>query len=199
MYAYEIYTWVLTSLFWIAPVLFALGLALVIVPTRVMHIGNSLNRWVSSNGIVEFVNAPRYVESLLYRQHRIFGAAIVIISAGTTYMLVFYASREQVLDGIGAVAAGPFYEWLFVNLYYLLVAFNLLALAMGMALFIRPSLLKRFEHWGNRWVDTEEKLASLDKVYEIPENILPGRPRLFGMFVSLAASYMMYDLGGLLF
>lgn len=199
MYTNEIYHWLLASMFWLAAVLFVFGLALIIVPRRVMRIGNLFNRWISSNGFFEFLNRPRYQERFIYRHYRIFGSVIVVITVATSYMLVFYTSRENILNGIDAFAQGAFYQWLFLILYHVLLVLNALALVIGIIVFFRPSLLKRLEKWGNRWVRIEEKLARFDKIYEIPENILPGRPRWFGSFVSLSSLYVMYYLSRYVF
>lgn len=199
MYTNEIYDWLLTALFWFAALLLVFGLALMIVPQRVMKSGNFLNTWVSTNGFFSFVNAPRYQERFIYRHHRIFGSVITVITVSTLYMLAFYTSRANVLAGINAFAQGAFYQWLFVILYNILLILNALALLTGIVVFIRPSLLKRLEQWGNRWVNTNNKLEQFDKVYDIPEDVLPGKPRWFGLFVCLGAAYIMYNLGNLIF
>ena len=81
----------------------------------------------------------------------------------------------------------------------LLVILNSIAFIIGILVFLRPSLLKSVERWSNRWVETEDTLQGLDKVHDIPANILPGKPRLFGLFVLIGALYIIYSTGILLF
>ena len=60
-------------------------------------------------------------------------------------------------------------------------------------MFIRPSVLKTFEKWSNRWIDTDGPLKALDKQKHLPDKILPGNPRLFGLFVILGATYIIWS------
>lgn len=185
--------WMMSLIFWMAVILFVFGLGLAIMPVRMMAWGRSLNKVVSTEDFFESLDGPRYYESLIYRYHWVSGAAIVVLAATVIYMLAFYTSMETVLAGIAAlVNHHPFYQWLLEILYYLLLVLNVIALGIGVIVFVRPSLLKNLEAWGNRWVDTRASLKKLDEEHEIPENILPGRPRWFGLFVCLGAAYMIY-------
>lgn len=188
--------WLLASLFWIGAALFLLGLALVVAPVRVMTLAKSMDRWVATHDFFEAVNAPRYQESVIYRHHRLAGALIVLAALATIYMFAFYTTTEVILAGIESITNTLFGEWLLTNLYYLLLVLNVIALVIGVIVFLRPSLLKRLEAWGNRWIDTEAKLEGLNREHHIPENILPGRPRWFGLFVLLGSAYIMYMLRG---
>ncbi len=161
-----------------------------------MPLAHSLNRWVSTVHFFEVINKPRYQERHIYRYHRIFGGLFVAFAALSIYMLGFYTSVGAILKGMERFTDSGFYEWLFVNLYYLILVLNVLVLGIGSVVFVRPSLLKQFEKWSNRWIHTDDKFETLDTVHEISVGDLPGRPRLFGVFVSLSALYMMFMVGG---
>lgn len=189
------YMWMLTTLFCVGILLVPLGLALVVIPHKVMTLSNSLNRWVSTKEFFEFVNKPRYQEALIYRHHRKFGATIVICSLISIYMLVFYAGIEATVGGVERLAETEFGRWLLQSLYYILIVLCAVTAVIGLVVFVRPSLLKSLEAWGNRWIGTQEFLESLDDVHDIPTNVLPGKPRLFGVFVLLGATYIIYSTG----
>ena len=163
-----------------------------------MRFGDSLNRWVSSEHFFEVLNKPRYQEQKIYHYHRIFGALFAIFAALSIYMLGFYTSIDTILKGLEAFADGAFYEWLFVNLYYMILALNVIVLGISMVIFVKPSLLKQVETWSNRWIQTDDKFEALDRLHEISENILPGQPRLFGVFVCMGALYIMFMLGSMI-
>lgn len=195
----ELYAWLQTALFWIGILLVPLGLALVLIPSRVLAMTGALNRWVSTKSFFDELNRPRYQERLFYRYHHLTGAIIVVASLACLYMLGLYLDPADLVARLVRLAGTEFGKWLMISLYYLLLVCLFLTLIIGVVVFIRPSLLKSVETWGNRWVDTEKNLQQLDEVHEIPTNILPGRPRWFGLFVLAGAAYMIYRTVGAVF
>lgn len=195
----EFYLWLQAALFWIGVLLVPLGAGLVLIPDKVLALAGSLNRWISTKPFFDQINRPRYQERAFYRHHRLFGALIVVLSLISLYMLDLYIAPRDLVAQLIRLAETEFGKWLLVSLYYLLLICLVLALIIGIIVFIRPSLLKSLETWGNRWVDIDRTLEQLDEVHEIPPNILPGRPRWFGLFVLLGAAYMIYrTLGAVL-
>jgi hypothetical protein len=194
-----IYTWLLSSLFWIGVLLLPIALALIFAPVWTMQCSNKLNRWISTKQLFENLNRPRYQERILYRHHRTFGAMIVLLSLFSVYMLFFYSGPTETLGYFTRLVKTQFGIWLVTNCYYILLFLNVLAFFIGILVFFRPSLLKSIEHWSNRWVETENTLEGLDRVHEIPANILPGKPRIFGLIVLIGSVYILYSSGKLLF
>lgn len=188
--------WFPTSLFWLGALLFLVGLSLVLLPVRIMGTAKAMDRWISTRHLLNAINTPHYQESIIYRHHRISGAVIALLALIAVYMFAFFTSRDVILSGIETIADSAFAGFLLTDAYYLLLGLNVLALVIGIVVFVRPSLLKRVEAWGNRWVDTDSKLEALNRVHEIPESILPGRPRWFGVFVVLGSLYIMYMMRG---
>ncbi len=188
----QIALWLVSSLFWIGVTLFPLGLLLVLVPQKAMRLTNFLNQWISTQAFFEAINKPRYLERVFYRHHYLLGIVIVLLSALSIYMLVFYSGVETTASYLLQLAHSEFERWLFVNLYYILVFVMIISLLVGGIIIARPSALKKLEAWGNRWITTEEKLRPLDEMHDLPPNILSEKPRLFGLFVLLGATYIMY-------
>jgi len=195
----EFYVWLQTALFWIGVLLLPLGLALVLIPSRVLAMTGALNRWVSTKPLFDELNRPRYQERVFYRYHHLTGTIIVVASLVCLYMLAVYVEPADLVSRLVRLAGSEFGKWLMISLYYLLLVCLFLALIIGAVVFIRPSLLKSAEAWGNRWVDTEKNLEQLDEVHNIPTNILPGKPRWFGLFVLAGAAYMIYRTVGAIF
>lgn len=195
----EVYLWLIISLFWLGVLLIPVGLALVFVPAKTLKISHSINRWISTQGFFDVLNRPRYQEAFFYRYHRLFGIIVMISSALSFYMMTFYAGIGKIKEVLIRLAETEFSRWLLINLYYIGIALFVLVFIMGIVIFIRPSILKPLETWGNRWVPTDEAMQKLDEVHEIPEHILPGKPRLFGILVIIAAVYIMFNTSAVVF
>ena len=191
--------WLTTSLFCLGVLFIPVGLALIIFPDQVMTWGNSMNRWISTTAFFGALDASRNHERYYYKHHRLIGGLIFLLAAISIYMLAFYLGLEATTAGLQKLAVTEFSKWLLVSCYYILLGMCVLALVAGLVIFIRPSLLKSLETWGNRWIDTQAPLKHFDDVHEIPLKILPGRPRLFGCFVLLGALYIAYITGDRIF
>lgn len=187
--------WLLTFLFYLGLIFIPIGLALIIAPNKVMALGSSANRWVSTNSFFNSLDTPRNHERFYYKQHRLFGGIITLLSAVSIYILVFYAGLDATTMALEKLAVTVFGKWLLQTGYYILVGLCVLTLIAGIVIFVRPSLLKSIEAWGNRWVDTQTALRHFDDVHEIPLAIFPGKPRLFGCFVLFGALYIVYLTG----
>jgi len=193
-YTNEFYTWMLNFLFVIGVLLIPVGMGFMLIPEKIFKVAIKLNRWIATDHLFHRLNAPIYKERFFYRHHRVFGALVIIASTLCLYMLTFYIGIDSVTDNLVKLAESEFEKWLFVILYYLLIAAIILAIIFGTIMTIRPSTLKSFEAWGNHWVDTEESLKMLDKKQDLPDRILPGNPRIFGLVVTLAAIYIIWNI-----
>jgi hypothetical protein len=114
-------------------------------------------------------------------------------------MLAFQTGMDATTAGLEKLAASEFGRWLLKTCYYILIVLCLLAFIAGLIIMFRPSLLKNLEAWGNRWIDTQASLKKFDEVHEIPLDILPGKPRVFGCVVLLGAIYITYTTGIIIF
>jgi hypothetical protein len=81
-------------------------------------------------------------------------------------------------------------EWLYESLFYILIVANAICIFIGLIMFIRPSTLKTLEKYSNTWVSNEKLVKRLDSRKDIPEHVLPGNMRLFGIAVLLGGLYM---------
>lgn len=196
-YSNEFYIWMLQFLFIIGILLIPVGFGFMLIPQKIFKMANKLNRWVATDGFFNKLNAPIFKERFFYRHHRVFGISVTVVSVVCIYMLTFQIGIETVTDNIVKLAETEFEKWLFIILYYLLIAAIVLAFIFGLFMFIRPSVLKSFEAWANHWVDTDGPLQVLDKSKNLPDRILPGNPRIFGLVVTLAALYIIWSVNPL--
>jgi hypothetical protein len=111
-------------------------------------------------------------------------------------MLVLQIDIEVMAGRLPAVINPYLSEWFYSTVYYLLAIANLLAVVVGIVVFVRPSLLKGIEQTLNKWVTAGPGLKKLDETHEISLDVLPGgHPRLFGLAVALGGLYIMLSMG----
>lgn len=184
--------WMTSAMLFLGALVFLLGLWILIFPASFLRMGKSLGKWVSTEDYFDVIDTPRYQESLIYRNHRIVGVLIVVGALYTLVMLIVRVDMKA-LTGLLPVVINPFWsEWFYSSAYLILIGANVLALAVGIVIFSRPSMLKGIEKTMNMWIIPERKLKKLDEPHEISIDIFPGgRPRLFGLAVALGGLYIM--------
>lgn len=191
----EIMQWLLASLFWIGALMALFGAAVLIKPDLLLRWSGRLNRWISTTGFFQVLDAPHQTEHVFYRHHRLLGLAIVAGSAWCLYTFIFGVDSGRLLASLPVLAVGKEVSaWLYGTLYNLLLAANALAIVLGLIVFIRPSLLKGIESWANHWVRSEKIAQPLDETHFIPEKILPGNVRVFALVVLLGGLYIMSSI-----
>jgi hypothetical protein len=193
-YTNELYSWAFQLLLILGVLLIPVGLGFMFVPDRIFKVASRLNCWIATDVLFNKINAPVYKERFFYRHHQTAGIAIIIFSSACLYMLTSYLEIETITAYLLLLAESELEKWLFVNLYYLLVAALFFAFLFGIVMFMRPSALKSFEEWSNRWVDTDGALKILDKNKDLPDKILSGNPRFFGFMVTMAAIYIIWSV-----
>lgn len=189
----EIYLWLISSLFILGVLLIPLGLCFLLLPKKMEQIGEKLNNWISTEHFFDNINKPIYQERLIYRNHKVFGILIVLITSICIYMMCFYTNISNITNALVLMADTAFGKWLLESLYYILIGANAIALFLGAVIFIRPSVLKTIEEKANRWVETEGKLKVLDQTKELPNTVLPGNPRVFGTLILVGAAYIIIN------
>lgn len=192
-YATEINIWLTNALFMLGLLLVPVGMGFCLVPNKMFAIASKMNKWISTDKMFTKLNKPRYKESYFYRHHRVFGALTIILSFICLYILTFYAGVDTVTEVLFKIAETEFEKWLFSSLYYILICAIVLAAVFGAIMFKRPSALKKFEAWSNHWIATDEQLEFLNNQKDLPDRVLPGNPRIFGLFVILGAIYIIWN------
>jgi hypothetical protein len=194
---YTLQIWMSNFLFVLGLVIIAVGLWMILLPQQFLKIGTVLSKWVSTEGYFNSLDKPRYQEPAIYKHHRIIGGLIVL---GGVYTLVMFlrVDLDTLEAGLSSLGNTFWMDWIYMAVYYLLISGNLIAIVIGIIVFIRPSLLKHIEAKMNKWIVSGEGLKRLDERHEVPANVLPGKPRLFGLIVVLGGLYIIFSTGGLI-
>ena len=192
-YTNELYLWLLDFLFVIGVLLIPLGAGFMLLPEKMFTFAAKANRWISTESFFEKINRPVYKEKFFYRHHKIFGLFILIASSICFYMLTFYIGLEEINNSIVKLVSSNLQKWIIIILYYQLLVGLIITMIFGLVMVVRPSALKSFEKWANRWIDTDGSLKVLDKSKDLPDRILPGNPRIFGFCILLAGVYILWN------
>ena len=187
-----IYEWLLSSLFWLGVLLFIISIVWLIHPVGLQRMSDYMNRWIATNAFFARLDDQVRLERYFYRHHRVMGILIIL---GAVFCLYELQQRSggllNVWNHLQLVGDLSMKSIITDSMLLILMIGNLLALVTGFVVAIRPSLLKRLEGWGNRWVESNRVTAMLDRNVDIANKWLPSHPRLLGLLTLIGSLYIM--------
>ncbi|MGD8828097.1 MAG: hypothetical protein PVG21_05300 [Gammaproteobacteria bacterium] len=171
-----------------------LGVGLLVAPAKTERLQAMMNRRFSLRRAMKPLEIPRPKERAFYRHHRIWGTGIVL--GATIYILTWSLMDAK---AINALAPNPFGvdRWLFDSAEIFLTVGNFLALAVGLIVFFRPSLLKRVESTANHWVSSRRWLKGLERETTAADMIARKRPRLVASLLIAGSLFVLISFGSL--
>ena len=193
-------SWFSSALFCLGILIVILGFLMIIIPKQIHTIGEKLNFWVSTDSFFTEVDKPRFLERYVYKHHYLVGTLIMFGSLYCLYIFLIEKDLELMLSNLPWINGNKMLaEWIYESLIYVLIFANFLCFLIGIIIFIRPSLLKSIERLSNRWVDNDRFFKRLDSTRSIPEHVLPGNMRLFGLAVIMGGFYIVFVTGTSIF
>ena len=81
-------------------------------------------------------------------------------------------------------------DWLRIVMLFV----STLTLIIGITIFLRPSSLKSFEAWSNRWISTRQATRSFSKEYQKLDNLVLSYPRTIGLAIVILSIYSVISL-----
>ncbi len=174
-----------------------MALILFFLPDVYLLVSQRLNKWVSTRQSLKPMEIPRRQERHIYRHHRLFGLLVTIGAVYTlSYFMLDYDPQRIQKTLQQHVSLKPIIlEWLLEAGSIMLMLTNLFVLVIGVIVLIRPSLLKNFEAWSNKWVSTRHASRVLDQQYAGLDRFTLQHPRLMGGLLLLASLYVLGMLG----
>ena len=191
----QLFDWLVTSLFWVSVLISLCGVVFIINPKILTKYSKNLNRWISTTDFFNLLDKPRHMERRIYHYHRLFGFFITLGATYSLFIFIFDMNTQEIMNALPVIINASISEWIYEIVYYLLIIANGLALIAGIIILIRPSLLKGLEALANKWVASDKYIKSFDRTHSIPEHILPGNVRLFGLMVFIGGVYIMVNTG----
>ena len=169
---------------------FVCGLMFLLFPAGFRKVAWQLDQWFSPSPLLEALDKPRYLERRFYRHHKRVGGVVVL---GATYTLVRLTglhghAAAELLPPVWGIE--PRRDLIQLGVMILAIS-NAMALAAGIIVYFRPSLLKRGETVANRWWSTAPALEPLDTPHGEVNNWFWSHPRLAGLGMMVAATYIL--------
>lgn len=173
----------------------AVGVLLLIDTARVLRWNERMSRWISTREAAQRFDRPRDIKRFVYRAHRVIGVLVVAGALYTLDILTFgfqsgalvRAFRDLGNQGVLGMVVDTGRVFLIVG--------NLAALAAGVVLCLRPSLLKGLELWADRTYAAREHSAALDQMRFQPDMWVSQNPRLAGFLVFAGSAFILFSLG----
>lgn len=168
-----------------------IGLMLLFVPHRVAEFRSISDRWLTLRKPLKSLEVPRESDPFLYRNHKWVGAIAIILPLITIYLLLYSTAEQLPLTWVTNEELYLFWQWLFDSAVIFLWISNIFALSVGIVLFFRPSLLKRFEKTANLWFSTRRSMLRLQQRHNHLDELLLNRARWTGIFLVLGSLYIL--------
>ncbi|MDZ7829336.1 MAG: hypothetical protein U5K33_07570, partial [Halofilum sp. (in: g-proteobacteria)] len=125
---------------------------------------------------------------------RTYGAAVVILAVTLLSFLAF-GQPQLAWQGLFEPANRVAGEILVDTARVILWILGLFALAVGVVVFLRPSALKAFEAWSNRWLTPRRALRNVEATeYHGAEQWVRRHPRGWGVAVALLSAVCLLAL-----
>ncbi|MBI5612121.1 MAG: hypothetical protein HY942_03495 [Gammaproteobacteria bacterium] len=171
------------------------GVWMLFRPQSFLRVNQFLSQWHSTRKATKPLMVSRRTEHFVYRHHRPVGLLILAGSTYVLYALVYYYDRKKLGAAIfGDAYFAPLAEWLVPGLTLALGVGVLFAMGIGGFLLIRPSLLKGFEAWANRWVSLRRAGRVWDEMHEGPDRFLIRWRPWVAVALILGSSYALIRL-----
>jgi hypothetical protein len=163
-----------------------LGIGLVVFRSRVFPLFGPMNRWVSARKNLEPMEAPHDIEPFFHRHRYWFSALFLIGGAFSILMLALKVDAAAVASVFGARRSfiGP---WVIQTLTTLLIAGNVLAIAIGIILGFFPRVLAALEMRTNRWYSSRQFVKGADEMHVPLDRWFESSPRAAGWILAVAA------------
>jgi hypothetical protein len=156
------------------------GAALFLAPGRAFPILSKHYGWARLRSAASALDTVYRIERLFYRRHRYFGALLLL---GAGYAV--FGLWGPLFDPVHGAGPGK-------TAFMALLVGNGLAWFLGVAVLLRPSLLKEPERVANRWVGLP-RVPSMGKEVDTNEPV-GHHPRLVGAFILGGALYALVNL-----
>ena len=172
-----------------------MGIALIFRSSLVARVSARMNVWISTRQAMRPLEAPIDIERVVYRWHRVIGAALLAGALFTLYIAVMRFHGPEMSFVFGKFVRPELAKVVGQSLRIFLIVANIAALIIAAIVILRPSALKPLELWANRQYSSRQAT----KAWEIPRNLVDpfvqANPRLIGTILAIASLCVLVVLG----
>lgn len=163
-----------------------IGLALIFKSSLIFKISERMNVWISTRQAMRPLDEPFNVDRAIYRSHRWLGFLLAAGALFTLYAMLLRFKGPELSYLFSKFFHIQVAVWLGLSTRIFLIAINIAALGIAIAMIIRPSALKHVETWTNRHFSARRAT----RVWEIPrtgaDTLVQAYPRLVGTFLTIS-------------
>lgn len=177
----------------IGVVCFAVGLLMLLAPDVVLRVSAQLGeKWFSARRALKPAEIPRRSEAAFYKHHRLSGLLLFLAGTVIGWSVLAFEPAAAVKAFGQEVGSRELVSWLVDAGLWLMALVSIAGIILGAIVFLRPSLLKAFEGWSNRWVSTRRHTRFLEQSHDPLARLFARWPRVFGVFVTLGGLYIFF-------
>lgn len=170
----------------------AVSLLLIFRPHLMVRINRVANRWISTRHLDQWLDRSVSIEHWFYQHHRPLGILIVF---GACYILVYFGllfDKPIALQRLAGYAPSWQLDILLDALALASLVGAVVALFVGLFLWLRPSLLRGIEEEANRWISWRRAAKPLAISRDQVEQFVAGHAKRLGWLLLLGSIYLFF-------
>lgn len=180
----------------------AVGLLLLLAPSRLATITAITDRWISSRQIIRPMESMIDSDQYSLKHPRIFGsiislaAVIILIKVSLLLAKVSVAHGGQLLAAIfnARNTQSPMWEVLWSSMMTIIVLGAVLALLVGLAALFKKSWLMQVSARANDWVSGRKPTKPLDIMRFGFDDYVRAHPKLWGGIIVVSGLFVVVSL-----
>ena len=165
------------------------GVLLIVKPSTIVRLNKKTQKGFSFRRVVKFLDMPHEIDALFYRYHRVIGTIVTLVSAYVLYYFTLVYDAVLIKEYFSGSSYGGVVDLLINALRVFMLFSSAFILLIGIAIFIRPSLLKSVESWANRWISTRQVSEPLSENNDRLNQLAYKYPRLIGFIFVILSLY----------
>lgn len=173
---------------------FFIGLVILVSPRILNKLQRFSDYQISLRKALKPLDIPRNKERFYYRHHKLFGVVLLVGSSFSLSTLVMGNHAQQAIDLLSTYSTRAILEFTIQSAQIFLFIGNLFAFAIGLIIFIRPSLLKNIESKANHWITARPYTRKLETFHPELEQHVMSHSRIYGLLLIIASIYIASNL-----
>ena len=196
----DIFLWRALAIFLLVGALtgIAVSLLLIFKPHLMARVNSVANRWISARHLSQLVDRSIGIEQWFYQYHRPLG---ILVTLGAGYILGYFGllfDKTATLRSLAGHVPVRLLDVLVDALVLASLTGAAVALFVGLALWLRPSLLRGIEGESNQWVSSRRATKVLDVTHGQVERFVTHHAERVGWLLLLGSIYLFFVLFRLL-
>ena len=170
-----------------------LGLGLIFAPATTLKFNEKINTRISLREKTKVIETPIKSEPFFYKHSKISGTILIIGSIFVLYTLETF-NAYSLIPHLPKSISPPAWEWIIQSAEIFLFISCVFILIFGLIVFIRPSMVKKFEQVANHWISTRQGFSKMSTDIDITNKLVNTYPRAFGIFITLFSFIVLFFL-----